>query len=174
VPAPEGVEKRLVGSNDFFEALKVKRPVSVKGLVPGEQEDAKTIGDVGRATPKMVDEKGCRLIHRVSSLVLLKRHVALAKFFGRERVHLGHERRLPFLSATDGPALWGRGESDFPRTTFSRTAARRMRTSAWSKVTNCFMRRNSAMRKDVRPQPHLFIAAKNLESSCMTMAPDHM
>src|SRR5205807_1079197 len=53
VPGPEGVEKRLVGSNDFFEALEVEWPVPVKGLVPGEEEDAKTIGDVGRAPPKM-------------------------------------------------------------------------------------------------------------------------
>src|SRR6266404_375342 len=90
VPGPEGVEKRLVGSNDFFEALKIERPVPVKGLVPGEQEDAKTIGDVGRASPKMVDEKGCRLVHGVSSLVLLKRQVALAKLVGRGSVHPDH------------------------------------------------------------------------------------
>jgi len=90
VPRPEAVEDRLIDGNDFLEALEVERPVPVKGLVPGEQEDAKTIGDVGRASPKMVDEKGCRLIHGVSSLVLLKRHVALAKLVGRGSVHLDH------------------------------------------------------------------------------------
>jgi hypothetical protein len=174
LPGPEPVEKRLVGSNDFFETLKVELPVPVKGLVLGEQEDAKTIGDICRASPKLVDEKDSRLIHGVSSLVVLKRDVTLAKLVGRGSVHLDHWRRLPFLSVMDDPALWGRGESDFPRTAFSRRAARRMRTSAWSNVTNCFIRRNSARRKDVRPQPHLFIAARNLASSFMTTAPDHI
>src|SRR6266576_514829 len=87
VPRPEAVEDRLLGGNDSLEALEVERPVPVKGLVPGKQEYAKTIGYVGSVVPKMIDQEGCRLVHGVSSLVLLKRNVALSKLVGRGCVH---------------------------------------------------------------------------------------
>src|SRR6267143_5052678 len=67
VPRPEAVEDRLIDGNDFLEALEVERPVPVKGLVPGEQEDAKTIGDVGRVAPKSIDQESLSCTWRLFS-----------------------------------------------------------------------------------------------------------
>jgi hypothetical protein len=56
----------------------------------------------------------------------------------------------------------------------SRNAAKRIKMSAWSNVTNCFARRKIAKKKEVRPQPHVFMAATILANSFIATAPDYI